>query len=159
MEFARGVHAASRFSWSDTFRIPPSQPEDPASPTPAPAPAQIPEAVRQDVATLWHYHQMGHVLQPADAGIGLGSHDPSVAVVATDLVTCGLFPLIVFTGANSPTTIDRFPRGEQSTTATTPSPTESPPTPSSPRPPPPTPLKTSSSPEGCSTRAASRSHP
>jgi Uncharacterized conserved protein len=77
-----------------------------------PTPAQIPYAVRQDVETLWHYHQMGHDLQPADVGIGLGSHDPSVAIVATDLYQRGLFPLIVFTGANSPTTIDRFPRGE-----------------------------------------------
>lgn len=74
--------------------------------------ALIPEDLRQDVKTLWHYHQMHHVLQPADVGIGLGSHDPSVPMVAVDLFNRGLFPRLVFTGANSPTTIDRFPRGE-----------------------------------------------
>ena len=72
--------------------------------------ALIPEDLRQDVETLWHYHQMHHVLQPADVGIGLGSHDPSVPMVAVDLFNRGLFPRLVFTGANSPATIDRFPR-------------------------------------------------
>lgn len=74
--------------------------------------ARIPKALRRDVETLWNYHQLGHVLRPADVGIGLGSHDPSVAIVATNLFKRGLFPLVVFTGANAPTTIDRFPRGE-----------------------------------------------
>lgn len=74
--------------------------------------ARIPEDLRQDVKTLWHYHQMHHVLQPADVGIGLGSHDPGVPMVAVDLFNRKLFPRLIFTGANSPTTIDRFPRGE-----------------------------------------------
>ncbi len=55
---------------------------------------------------------MHHELHPCDVGIGLGSHDLGVAVVATDLFRRGLFPYIVFTGANAPTTVDRFPRGE-----------------------------------------------
>jgi hypothetical protein len=55
---------------------------------------------------------MQHVLRPCDAGIGLGSHDLGVAVVAVDLFRRGMFPRIVFFGANAPTTIDRFPRGE-----------------------------------------------
>src|SRR6266536_1562686 len=55
---------------------------------------------------------MRHELHPCDVGIGLGSHDLGVAVVAVELFHRGLFPRIVFTGANAPTTIDRFPRGE-----------------------------------------------
>jgi len=72
----------------------------------------IPEKLRSDVATLWDYHDMHHELRPADAGIGLGSHDPSVAKVAVNLYRQGMFPVIVFTGGDSPTTVDRFPRGE-----------------------------------------------
>lgn len=74
--------------------------------------ATIPEQFRRDVEILGDYHDMHHVLRPADVGIGLGSHDPSVAMAAVDLFKQGMFPLIVFTGANAPTTIDRFPRGE-----------------------------------------------
>lgn len=35
-----------------------------------------------------------------------------VAVWTAELYHQGLFPLVVFTGANAPTTVDRFPRGE-----------------------------------------------
>jgi uncharacterized SAM-binding protein YcdF (DUF218 family) len=61
---------------------------------------------------LWEYHNMHHELRPCDVGIGLGSHDLGVAVVATELYHRGLYPLLVFTGANAPTTVERFPRGE-----------------------------------------------
>ena len=44
--------------------------------------------------------------------IGLGSHDLGLPTCTADLYHRGLFPLIVLTGANSATTIDRFPRGE-----------------------------------------------
>lgn len=72
----------------------------------------IPDAVRADVVTLWRYHDLRHELRSCDVGIGLGSHDLGVAVVATRLFHEGLFPTIVFTGANAPTTVGRFPRGE-----------------------------------------------
>lgn len=72
----------------------------------------IPDAIRADVVTLWRYHDMRHELRSCDVGIGLGSHDLGVAVVATRLFHEGLFPRIVFTGANAPTTVERFPRGE-----------------------------------------------
>lgn len=62
--------------------------------------------------SLWDYHQLGHELRPTDIAIGLGSHDIGVAEHAADLYHRGLFPLIVFTGANAPTTVDVFPRGE-----------------------------------------------
>lgn len=75
-------------------------------------PDTIPAAIRADVAILWNYHRLGHELRPTDVGIGLGSHDIGVAVRTAELYHQGLFPLIVFTGANAPTTIDRFPRGE-----------------------------------------------
>ncbi|NKQ55840.1 YdcF family protein [Amycolatopsis sp. K13G38] len=73
---------------------------------------RIPEELRADVETLWQYHDLGHRLTKADVGIGLGSHDLGVATHAAELFHAGLFPLIVFTGANAPTTVDLFPRGE-----------------------------------------------
>jgi hypothetical protein len=65
------------------------------------------------VETLWNYHRLDTGLDThTDVGIGLGSHDLSVATVTAELYHRGLFPLIVFTGANAPTTVERFPRGE-----------------------------------------------
>ncbi|MGH3840569.1 MAG: YdcF family protein [Pseudonocardiaceae bacterium] len=55
---------------------------------------------------------MGHEVRPVDVGIGLGSHDPSVATYAAELWHREIFPLVVFTGANAPTTKAIFPRGE-----------------------------------------------
>jgi len=72
----------------------------------------IPNEIRPDVETLWNYHRIDDELEPADVAVGLGSHDPSVAIYTSELYAKGLFPLIVFTGANAPTTVDRFPRGE-----------------------------------------------
>src|SRR3954470_16354204 len=43
---------------------------------------------------------------------GLSSHDPGVAVIPPRLFHAGLFPPLIFTGANAPTTIERFPRGK-----------------------------------------------
>jgi uncharacterized SAM-binding protein YcdF (DUF218 family) len=67
---------------------------------------------RADAKLIWDYHQMQHELRPCSVGIGLGSHDLGVASLAADLYHAGLFPVLVFTGANSPTTAARFPRGE-----------------------------------------------
>jgi uncharacterized SAM-binding protein YcdF (DUF218 family) len=72
----------------------------------------IPPELLDDVETLWDYHDMHHKLRPVDVAIGLGSHDIGVAVHTTELYHRGLFPRIVFTGANAPTTVERFPRGE-----------------------------------------------
>lgn len=72
----------------------------------------LPDAYRRDVETLWDYHDMHHAVRPADVAIGLGSHDLGVATFAAELYRAGLFPRIVFTGANAPTTVERFPRGE-----------------------------------------------
>jgi uncharacterized SAM-binding protein YcdF (DUF218 family) len=72
----------------------------------------LPDQLRADVETLWRYNNLGHSLHPCDVGIGLGSHDPGVAKMAVDLFRRGMFPHIVFTGANAPTTIAAFPRGE-----------------------------------------------
>lgn len=74
--------------------------------------ATIPPQLTDDVRTLWDFHQMGHQLRPTDVGIGLGSHDLGVAIHTANLWHAGMFPLIVFTGANAPTTVERFPRGE-----------------------------------------------
>jgi uncharacterized SAM-binding protein YcdF (DUF218 family) len=80
--------------------------------TDSPSTAAIPAYLRTDVETLWRYHNMGHEPRRCDVGIGLGSHDLGVAVIATRLYHSGHFPYIVFTGANAPTTISTFPRGE-----------------------------------------------
>ncbi|WP_040806078.1 YdcF family protein [Nocardia concava] len=74
--------------------------------------AILPMEYRSDVERLWEYNQMHHEPRPVDVGIGLGGHDIGVATYAADLYRAGTFPLIVFTGANAPTTVDRFPRGE-----------------------------------------------
>jgi uncharacterized SAM-binding protein YcdF (DUF218 family) len=72
----------------------------------------LPAALRDDVETLWRYHDMGHALRPCDVGIGLGSHDLGVATFTAELYHRDMFPVLVFTGANAPTTVERFPRGE-----------------------------------------------
>ena len=72
----------------------------------------IPPGLHTDVQTLWNYHDMHHELRPVDVCIGLGSHDLGVATYTAELYHRGFFPSIVFTGANAPTTIERFPRGE-----------------------------------------------
>ena len=72
----------------------------------------LPDFLRLDVEILWDYHNMDHDLRPCDVGIGLGSHDPGVAIYIAELFHRAMFPLIVFTGANAPTTVSRFPRGE-----------------------------------------------
>lgn len=67
---------------------------------------------RQAAMMIWDFHQMHHEPRPVDAAIGLGSHDLGVAVHAAQLFRAGLFPVLVFSGGNSPTTAARFPRGE-----------------------------------------------
>jgi len=75
-------------------------------------PETLPDDLRADVQTLWDYHDMRHELRPADVRIGLGSHDLGVATHTAELFHAGMFPLVVFTGANAPTTVERFPHGE-----------------------------------------------
>ncbi|MFF4098258.1 YdcF family protein [Streptomyces sp. NPDC001903] len=65
-----------------------------------------------DTRRLWEYHQMGHAPQPCSVALGLGSHDLGVADTAADLYRSGMAPLLVFSGATSPTTRERMPRGE-----------------------------------------------
>jgi uncharacterized SAM-binding protein YcdF (DUF218 family) len=67
---------------------------------------------RRDALVLWNYHRLGHELRRCDAAVGLGSHDLGVATYAAELFHRGLYPVIVFTGGSTPTTRDRFPRGE-----------------------------------------------
>lgn len=74
--------------------------------------AVLPPELVDDVRALWDYHDMHHELRPTDVGIGLGSHDLGVATYTAELYHAGLFGRIVFSGANAPTTVTRFPRGE-----------------------------------------------
>jgi uncharacterized SAM-binding protein YcdF (DUF218 family) len=67
---------------------------------------------RSDALLLWEYHRLGHELHSCDAAVGLGSHDLGVATYAAELFHRGLFPVVVFTGGSTQTTLDRFPRGE-----------------------------------------------
>ncbi|MFF5131022.1 YdcF family protein [Streptomyces syringium] len=55
---------------------------------------------------------MHHAPRPCSVAIGLGSHDLGVATVAAQAYLDGLVPVIVFSGATSPTTKGRFPQGE-----------------------------------------------
>ncbi|MEV8377797.1 YdcF family protein [Kribbella sp. NPDC056861] len=73
---------------------------------------RIPDEHRADAQVLWDYHDMRHELRQTEVGIGLGSHDLGVATCAAELYHRGVFPRILFTGANAPTTVKRFPRGE-----------------------------------------------
>ncbi|MEV3875200.1 YdcF family protein [Streptomyces sp. NPDC049906] len=66
----------------------------------------------RDARIVWDHHQMHHDPRPCSVAVGLGSHDLSVATTAAEAFGAGLVPLIVFTGANSPTTRARFPEGE-----------------------------------------------
>jgi hypothetical protein len=70
------------------------------------------DADRTAAETLWSYHQMNHTLVPCAAAIGLGSHDLGVAVFAARLFHEGMFPVLVFSGADNPTMRQKFPRGE-----------------------------------------------
>ncbi|MFE1538980.1 YdcF family protein [Streptomyces microflavus] len=72
----------------------------------------ISEQSRADAQLLWDYHQMHHEPRPCSVAIGLGSHDLGVADTTVDLYKRGMMPLIAFTGATSPTTQERMPRGE-----------------------------------------------
>jgi len=73
---------------------------------------QLTDQQVKDTQLIWAYHQMGHQPRPCSVGIGLGSHDLGVATAAASLYTAGFFPVLVFSGGNSPTTRARFPRGE-----------------------------------------------
>jgi uncharacterized SAM-binding protein YcdF (DUF218 family) len=75
-------------------------------------PAGIPQDIYDDAEALFDFNQLYHRLRPCPVAIGLGSHDLGVAEVTAALFHQGLFPLVVFTGANAPTTRDRFPGGE-----------------------------------------------
>lgn len=72
----------------------------------------VDDADRRDAQVIWDHHLMGHVVRPCEVAIGFGSHDLGVATRTAELYRAGLCPLVVFTGANSPTTRGRFPRGE-----------------------------------------------
>lgn len=69
-------------------------------------------SVMRDAQVLWEFHQLPDERRPTEIAIGLGGHDIGVAEHAADLYREGRFPLVVFTGANAPTTLERFPRGE-----------------------------------------------
>jgi uncharacterized SAM-binding protein YcdF (DUF218 family) len=66
----------------------------------------------EDVRLIWDYHRMGHKLRPCPVAIGLGSHDLGVATFAAALYQRNLFPTLLFSGGNSTSTADLFPRGE-----------------------------------------------
>ncbi|MFF8378883.1 YdcF family protein [Streptomyces sp. NPDC015661] len=72
----------------------------------------IPPQDWADPQRLWDYHQMGHTPRPYSVAIGQGSHDLGVADAAVALYKRGMAPLLVFTGASSPTTRERMPHGE-----------------------------------------------
>ncbi|MFJ9550751.1 YdcF family protein [Streptomyces erythrochromogenes] len=72
----------------------------------------ISEQAWTDAELIWDFHQMHHEPRPCSVAVGLGSHDLGVADTTVDLYQRGMAPLIVFTGATSPTTRAKMPRGE-----------------------------------------------
>ena len=54
--------------------------------------------IRALAAKLWHYHQMNHQLEPADAILVLCSHDTRVAERGAQLFLDGWAPLLIFSG-------------------------------------------------------------
>jgi uncharacterized SAM-binding protein YcdF (DUF218 family) len=68
--------------------------------------------VRADVLLLWGYLRMDHTARPCSVAIALGSHDLTVADTVAGLHARGMAPLVVMTGATSPTSAARMPRGE-----------------------------------------------
>lgn len=72
----------------------------------------MPSTTLDDARVLWDFHQVPDEQRPTDVAIALGGHDIGVAEHTADLFHAGRFPLIVFTGANAPTTLKDFPRGE-----------------------------------------------
>ncbi|TNC22271.1 YdcF family protein [Amycolatopsis alkalitolerans] len=65
-----------------------------------------------DAEIIWRYHRLGHRPKKCGAAVVLGCHDLTVAAYAAELYHRGLFPVVVFSGANSRETFDMFPRGE-----------------------------------------------
>src|SRR5262245_56321081 len=47
---------------------------------------------------LWHYHQVNHQLEPADAILVLCSHDMRIAEHGAELFHAGWAPLLIFSG-------------------------------------------------------------
>lgn len=56
------------------------------------------ERIRALARTLWHYHQLGHELSPADAILVLCSHDLAVAERGARLLLDGWAPLLIYSG-------------------------------------------------------------
>lgn len=65
-----------------------------------------------DAEIVWEYHRLRHRPKKCCAAVALGCHDLGVATYAAELYHRGLFPVVVFTGANSRETYATFPRGE-----------------------------------------------
>lgn len=56
------------------------------------------ERLRRLAETIWDYHQLNHVLAPADAILVLCSHDTAVAERGAQLLLDGWAPLLIFSG-------------------------------------------------------------
>jgi uncharacterized SAM-binding protein YcdF (DUF218 family) len=65
-----------------------------------------------DAEVIWRYHRLNHRPKKCCAAIALGCNDLGVATHAANLYHRGLFPVVVFSGANSRETLTTFPRGE-----------------------------------------------
>lgn len=65
-----------------------------------------------DALLLWDYLRMHHAPRPCSVAIALGSHDLTVADTTADLYSRDMAPLVVMTGATSPTSAARMPLGE-----------------------------------------------
>ena len=67
---------------------------------------------KQAALIVWDYHRLGHVLEPADLILVLGSHDLRVAEHAADLFHRRLAPRVVLSGGLGRLTADAWTRPE-----------------------------------------------
>ena len=72
----------------------------------------ITQAQWRHAELIWEYHRMHHQVRACDVAVALGCNDIGVAEYAAELYRDGLFTALVFTGGNSPSTAELFPRGE-----------------------------------------------
>ncbi|MBR8743218.1 YdcF family protein [Nocardiopsis sp. MG754419] len=73
---------------------------------------ELTERTRRWARVVFDHQRLGEEPRRCDVAVVLGSHDAGVADRAAELYLAGYFPRMVITGANSPTTLARFPRGE-----------------------------------------------
>ncbi len=104
VEFAIGVHAATRFAWTYDFKVPDSAKAEEESKRSQHR--HGPTLNGHGTSSRWGT-TCAHALSRSDSAVMT-----SESRTQPPISTWGMMPLIIFTGATSRTTRDRMPRGE-----------------------------------------------